>query len=140
MINKTEILVRYQETDQMGVVYHANYFVWFEVGRTDFFKKIGLSYRELETMGILFPVLSCSCKFHSAALYDDLLEVRTRVSAICGIRVCLTYQIYRDDQLLAEGETVHVFVDKNRRPLNMKKLYPNIWEKLNTIVCDGSLA
>lgn len=130
----TKIRVRYAETDKMGVVYHANYLVWFEIGRTDHLKEIGINYRELEEMGIMVPVLEVSCKYIQPARYDDLITVDTVISEVGKAKFKFKYEIKRDidGALLVRGETTHLFVDKNFKPLNLKKQNPEIWEKLNS--------
>lgn len=132
----TDIRVRYSETDQMGVVYHANYFPWFEEARTGYFESIGLAYPELEEQGLLFPLTECSCKFRSPARYADWVTVRVRLTELRGVLVILEYEVTRkaDGRLLATGSTSHVFVDKAFRPLNMKRMRPDIYAKMKELV------
>ena len=112
MIFKTAIRVRYSETDQMGVVYHGNYFTWFEVGRVEMLRTLGFSYRELEAEeNCILPVVEASCRYRQPARYDDLLELQTTVKALRGPILIFSYGLYRDVLLLAEGETKHVVVD-----------------------------
>ena len=80
MINETIIRVRYQETDQMGVVYHSNYFIWFEIGRTEFFRQLDLEYKVMEENNILVPVVDVSCKYKVPAKYDDKIIIKTCIS------------------------------------------------------------
>ena len=108
--------VTYSETDQMGFAYYANYFVWFEIGRTELIRASGLAYRELEEMGFMLPVLEASARYISPVRYDDLLTIRSGVSEFKGIRIRFSYQILRDGLLLAEGMTFHAFMDKDGRP------------------------
>ncbi len=111
--------VRYAETDQMGIVYYANYYVWFEIGRTDFCRQRGFAYRDMEEQDGLFIIVAESrCRYKAPARYDDEIQVRTCVKS-CRKRVLtFGYEIYRPstDELLAEGETVHVITDRHGRP------------------------
>lgn len=115
------IKVRYAETDQMGVVYYANYYVWFEVGRTDYLAKMGYSYRMLEEEGVFLPVTESSCQYKSSARYDDLLTVKTQVTKVKGARLVFAYQVLRGGELLAIGTTVHAFVDSKGGLIKVKK-------------------
>jgi acyl-CoA thioester hydrolase len=110
--------VRYAETDKMGVVYYANFLVWFEVGRTDLLRHAGWSYREMEVEGFSLPVIDAHCEYKEPARYDDELEVRTGGDLLSPIRVQFTYEIVRpaDEALLATGHTVHASLDPSGRP------------------------
>ena len=113
---ETQIRVRYAETDQMGVVYYANYFVWFEVGRVEHLRARGISYKDMETDDdCKIAVVDARCRYKAPARYDDVITIRTRVTRQRGSIVQFDYQIVRaaDGQLLAEGETVHVCIDRN---------------------------
>ena len=112
----TTIRVRFAETDQMGVVYHGNYFAWFEVGRGELLRTLGFSYAVLEKEGCGLPVVEAACRYRRPARYDDLLTVETTVKALRGSIVIFTYALMRDAELLAEGETKHVAVDRDLRP------------------------
>jgi acyl-CoA thioester hydrolase len=113
--------VRYSETDKMGVVYYANYFVWFEVGRTDLLRQSGWNYREMETEGFVLPVIEAQCTYREPAKYDDEIEVRTTGEMLSPVRVKFTYQIVRpaDAATLASGTTVHATLDRNGRPCRL---------------------
>lgn len=110
--------VRYAETDTMGVVYYANYFVWFEVGRCDLLRAVGSTYRELEARGVLLPVIEAHCEFRDPARYDDELEIATTGALLSPVRVEFRYEVVRraDRTLLATGRTVHAAVDSQGRP------------------------
>jgi acyl-CoA thioester hydrolase len=112
------IRVRYAETDQMGVAYHGEYFAWFEVGRTDLLRGRGTTYRELESQGVHLPVIEAQARFLKPALYDDVLEIRTRVKALSGVRISFDYEVHREgtDGPLATGTTAHAAVDDQGRP------------------------
>jgi acyl-CoA thioester hydrolase len=117
----SRIRVRYAETDQMGVVYYANFFVWFEVGRTDLLRASGWSYREMEAGGIGLPVIEAHCAYRRPARYDDDLEIRTRGTLVSPVRVQFDYEVVRpaDDLSLATGRTVHAALDKDGRPCRL---------------------
>ena len=105
----SHVRVRYAETDQMGVVYYANYLVWFEVGRTDLLRQNGWSYREMEVDGYSLPVIDAQCSYKAPAKYDDELEVRTRGGMVSPVRMKFEYEVVRtqDQAVLAIGSTVH---------------------------------
>ncbi len=133
---RTKITVRYAETDSMGVVHHSRYFPWFEVGRTEFFKTCGMSYREVEERGVLLPLLDCYAKFIQGAKYQDDIWVEVKLRRL-GVAKCIfDYRIVRceDECLLAEGYTTHGFTDRNFRPLNLKKSHPEIYTALESLM------
>ena len=113
--------VRYAETDNMGVVYYANYLVWFEVGRTDLLRNAGWSYREMEQEGFSLPVIEAHCEYSQAARYDDLLEIRTTGALLSPVRLRFEYEVARtaDATLLARGHTVHATLGRDGRPCRM---------------------
>jgi acyl-CoA thioester hydrolase len=122
----TEVRVRYAETDQMNVVYYANYLIWFEVGRVELLRKLGFSYRQLEEEhGCILPVIEATCRYRSPARYDDQILIETRPALLRGPVLKFAYRILRkaeegaEPTLLAEGETVHVVCDSqmNKKPL-----------------------
>ena len=131
-VSKTKIKVRYVETDQMGIVHHSNYFVWFEVGRTEFIKELGIKYSDMENMGVLLPLIESGCEYKRGARYEDEIVISTSVTLITPIRMEFKYDIIRenDDKLLAKGFTKHVFVNTNLKPINVKKKYPELWDIL----------
>jgi acyl-CoA thioester hydrolase len=119
----SSVRVRYAETDQMGVVYYANYLVWFEVGRTDLLRHAGWSYRDMETDGFSLPVIDAQCTYRDSAKYDDEIEVRTSGALLSPVRVQFTYQVVRpaDQVTLATGKTVHATLGRNGRPCRLPK-------------------
>ncbi len=122
----TSIRVRYAETDQMGVVYHGNYFTWFEVGRVELLRSLGFSYVDLEQAdGRALPVVEVQCRYRKPARYDDLLLLETTVRALRGPVIVFAYALRRGDDLLAEAESKHVVVDRAMRPSRLPKLYQN---------------
>jgi len=114
----SRVRVRYAETDQMGVVYHANFFIWFEVARTDLLRGAGWTYREMEAEGLSLPVIEAHCSYKQPARYDDELEIRTVGELMSPVRVAFSYEIVRpaDGQSLATGRTVHATIDRDGRP------------------------
>lgn len=117
----SRVRVRYAETDKMGVVYHANYFVWFEVGRTDLLRSLGWTYREMEEDGVSLPVIEAHCQYHRSAKYDDELEVRAEGRMLSPVRMEFTYQVVRreDMAVAASGRTVHAAVDRAGKPCRL---------------------
>jgi acyl-CoA thioester hydrolase len=115
------VRVRYAETDKMGIVYYANYFVWFEIGRTDWLRQTGWTYRDMEAEGLALPVIDASCQYKQGARYDDELEVRTRGTLASAVRIAFDYDVIRraDGVLVATGRTVHATVDRTGRPVRL---------------------
>lgn len=135
MVASSEITVRYQETDQMGIVHHSVYPVWYEVARTDFCKEMGLRYSEMEQMGIMTPIYEVHSHYKSPARYDDVLTIQTRVKRLTPYRIEFYYEIYKDNQLIHYGETIHVWVDAGEfKPLNLKKNFPVVYEMLEQTI------
>jgi acyl-CoA thioester hydrolase len=115
------VRVRYAETDQMRVAYHANFFVWFEVGRTDLLRQIGWSYREMEHAGFQLPVIEAHCRFLKPARYDDEIEIRTVGRLVSAVRVQFEYEAVRvaDEVVAATGQTLHAAVTPAGRPCRL---------------------
>lgn len=103
--------VRYAETDQMGFVHHSNYFVYFEMGRTEMLRSTGLNYKAVEESGFFLVVSKIGCKFHSPARYDDELRLRTKIHRVTYVRIEHAYELYRGETLLAQGESTLACVD-----------------------------
>ncbi len=123
---EARVRVRYAETDQMGVVYHANYLVWFEVGRVEFIRQIGLDYKTMEQEeGALIAVIEAKARYKAPARYDDELAVRTRLAGVRGGIVRFGYQVVRvaDEVVLCEGETVHMVVGRDMKRRAMPERY-----------------
>jgi acyl-CoA thioester hydrolase len=115
--SRTEVTVRYAETDMMGVVYHGSYLPWLEIGRTNLLKEMGLPYRELEAQGYFLPVLEVSVKYARPAKYDDIVTIVTTLRERPVLRIRLEYEVRRGEEILATAETVHAFIDKSGRPV-----------------------
>jgi acyl-CoA thioester hydrolase len=126
----TTFRVRYAETDQMGVVYYANHLIWFEIGRTEFCRRHGFEYRDMEQQdGLSIIVAEAKCRYKSPAHYDDEVEIRTRLSAMRKRVLVFGYEIVRpsDHRLLAEGETTHVIVDRAGRACELPAKYRELF-------------
>lgn len=109
-----EVRVRYAETDKMGVVYHSNYLIYFEIGRTEAMREIGINYADLEEQGYVLAVLESSCKHSASAVYDDLLTVRTRLTAASKVRLTFEYEVLRGEKCLTTGSTTLAFLDREK--------------------------
>jgi len=123
---EARVRVRYAETDQMGVVYHANYLVWFEVGRVEFIRHMGLSYKQMETEeNCMIAVVEANARYRSPARYDDELVVETRLTAVRSSVIRFSYKVLRvsDGTLLCEGQTVHVVVDREMKKTRLPQNY-----------------
>jgi acyl-CoA thioester hydrolase len=121
---RTTLRVRYAETDQMGVVYYANYFVWCEIGRVEFFRELGYDYKQMEIEDDChLPVVEATCRYRAPARYDDEVVIETKVTALRSYVIKFGYRILRPradgEELLAEAETVHVSVDKAMQKRNL---------------------
>ncbi len=110
------IRVRYAETDRMGFLHHANFFVYFEMGRTELLRQRGFSYRDIEDAGHFLVIIDISCKYKRPAHYDDLLILRTSVVRVTHVKIEHKYEVYRDGQVLAEGRSTLACVDREGRP------------------------
>ena len=122
--------VKYYETDQMGVVHHANYLHWFEEARTEYMRKQGVSYKELEESGVILPVSEVNCKYRKPAYYDDLLVIIVKIEKVKRIKVEFEYEIKKDENLILTGSSSHPFVDEEFNPLHLKREKPKLWEQI----------
>ncbi|WP_019156743.1 acyl-CoA thioesterase [Robertmurraya massiliosenegalensis] len=122
-----EIEVRYAETDQMGVVYHSNYLVWMEVGRTTLIKQLGFNYAELEQEGIISPVLDIHVSYKRPLRYGETATVNTWIEEYDGLKVTYGYEIFTEDgEIAVTGQSIHVCVKKDSfRPISIKRKYPD---------------
>jgi len=126
--HETEVRVRYAETDQMGIVHHSNYLVWFEAARSELCRSKGFSYKEMEDEGdALLVVAEAYVRYKSPAFYEDILTVRTHVSEVRSRSIRFTYEVHRklDDTLVAEGETLHLVTGKDKKV----RLLPDIYRQ-----------
>jgi acyl-CoA thioester hydrolase len=132
LVSRSQITVRYDETDMMGVVYHGSYLPWFEVGRTNLLKESGLPYRSLEDQGYFLPVIEAGAKYLRPARYDDTLTIVTTLKERPLLRIRLDYEVRRGEELLVTGFTVHGFINKAGVPVRppveftdrMRALFP----------------
>ena len=132
----TELRARYAETDAMGVVYYANYLTWFELGRTDWIRAHGVTYREMEEQGFLLPVVEVRCSYKASARYDDSVRVATTATALTPARISFAYRVTRAESgggetLLAEGGTDHVFLTRDGKIARLNR-HPDLWTRLVT--------
>jgi acyl-CoA thioester hydrolase len=129
----SELRVRYAETDAMGLVYYANYLVWFELGRTEWIRAHGVTYREFEEHGILLPVVHASCDYRRSARYDDLIRIETTVTKLTRASVAFAYRVLRAEpgpqELLVEGRTEHAFMSREGRVTRLDRNSP-FWTTL----------
>lgn len=126
--SRTTVRVRYAETDQMGVVYYANYFVWCEIGRVEYFRQLGHDYKQMELEDDChLPVVEANCRYRTPARYDEEIVIETRVTMLRGAVMKFGYRLLRLDdgaqQLLAQAETVHVCVDRQMQKRNLPERY-----------------
>jgi acyl-CoA thioester hydrolase len=129
---EARIRVIYGDTDQMGVVYHANYFRYFEFSRMEFFRARGGSYRELERDGYMLPIVDASCQYKAPARYDDLLVIRPRVSEVRPASLAFTYEVFRQDEpatLLCTGRTLHACIGRNGKPQRLPEALKRLLEE-----------
>ena len=114
--DEIQIRVRYAETDRMGLLHHANYFVYFEQARTELLRKRGMTYRDMEDAGHLLVIVDLGCKYKKPAYYDDVLTLRTIVERVTHVKIVHRYEVLRDGVLLAEGHSTLACVDRDGRP------------------------
>lgn len=128
--------VNYYETDQMGIVHHSNYIRYFEEARMDMMDHLGMGYAGIEEAGLLIPVMFVDCQYLQPLLYGDQFVVSTRMTKFDGIKMEISYEIHKEDGtvLCTTGHSGHCFLDKEMKPVRMKRLYPEIYKKLKEIV------
>jgi len=121
VVRKTRLRVRYADTDRMGVAYYANYLVWFEVGRTEWLRETGWTYREMESDGLALPVIEAHCAYRQPARYDDEIEIATRATLLSPVRLRFDYEVTRSAHgiVTASGYTVHAAIDGTGKPCRL---------------------
>ena len=132
VVNESRIRVRYAETDQMGVVYHANHFIWFEVGRVELLRQLGFSYKDMEQQDNCFiAVVDARCRYKAPAVYDDEIIVRTWLKNIRESVIHFAYELVRveDGSLLAEGETTHIVADAQMQKTALPEKYMKVFRE-----------
>lgn len=135
MISQTKITVRYAETDKMGIVHHSVYPIWYEAARTEAIRKIGMTYSALEKNGIMTPLVELNSKYIFPAEYEDVLTINVEIAKLTPARVVFNYQIFKEgiEKPINTGSTVHAWVGKDLKPINLKKQYPDIFEKVSQL-------
>ena len=135
---QSSLEVRYGETDAMGVVYYANYFNYFEVGRTHFFRHWGMDYAQMEKEGLFAPCIDAHCQYLAPARYGDELVLQTRLCTVKGVRLVFEYDLFLNgrDKPIARGSTTHACVNAAGRPLALGKHHPQLWQRLKDAVSD----
>lgn len=130
------IRVRYAETDAMGIVYHTNYLVWFEIARTELFRSCGLPYTNFEANGLALAVVEANARYRAAAKYDDEIELRAELDEFGPRKVRFKYEITREGLLLCEGYTTHVFVNREGKAVSaaLNPLWSEVRERLSSDV------
>ena len=127
----TEIIPRYQETDQMGIIHHSVYPIWYECGRTDFCKDLGMPYHIVEERGLFLALIDLNVKYHQPAKYGEKLNLVTKIVHLTGVRVVFGYELFNEKQeLLNTGSTTLVWLNKKLKPLNIKKHHIDIYNLL----------
>jgi acyl-CoA thioester hydrolase len=135
MQTKSFFKARYAETDQMGIIHHSNYAVWFEIGRTDFLKEEGFHYSEIEARGLCLPLYDLHCRFKAPAKYNDDIIIVTGLKQFSPVRLCFYYHVCNasNGESLATGETMHAWTDKSLKPVDVRKIAPDIYSVLERI-------
>lgn len=129
-VNETKLRVRYAETDQMGVVYHSNHLIWFEVGRVEFLRQMGFSYRDMEREdGLFIAVAEAKCRYRAPVYYDEEVVVRTRLKTVRGSVIIFSYELAhaKTGALLAEGETTHIVTNSDMKTAALPDKYLNVF-------------
>jgi acyl-CoA thioester hydrolase len=129
-VNETRLRVRYAETDQMGVVYHSNHLIWFEVGRVEFMRELGFSYRDMERDdGRFIAVVEVKCRYKAPVHYDEEVVVRTQLKKVRESVIIFTYELEQAETgvLLAEGETTHIVTDSNMKVSSLPEKYLRVF-------------
>jgi acyl-CoA thioester hydrolase len=140
-ICETTLRVRYAETDQMAVVYHSNYLIWFEVGRVELMRQLGFTYREMEEDGIYLPVVEVKCRYKHPARYDEEVTIRTRVEQTRPSLLRFHYEAVRksDGRLLATGESIHVVVGRDLKRVHLTAKYQDAISRATGAVASEAL-
>lgn len=111
-----KLRVRYAESDQMGIAYYSNYFVWFETARTELMRECGIPYTDMEKKGLFLPASECHCSYTAPVRYDDLIEIRCLITEVRTRAVRFEYEVVRGEIVAARGYTIHVCTDRNAKP------------------------
>lgn len=136
MTSKSIIVVRYAETDQMGIVHHSVYPIWYEVARTDFIKKIGIAYSNMEKEGIMTPVVEVKSKYLRPAFYEEELTIETKIKQLNPAKIEFEYFVYKQNinEPINIGVTLHAWTNNNLKLINLKKTHPNIYKLVENVL------
>lgn len=129
--NRFSFKVRYEETDRMGIVYHSNYIVWFDMGRTEFLRALGYAYSDLEKEGVWLPIIEVGCTYKNPAKYDEEVTVETHIEELTRVKIRFGYKVYRGEELLVEGFTVQAFTTDKLKPIGLNRVRPDIYKMLS---------
>ena len=128
MKSETKLIARYAETDQMGIIHHSVYPVWFEAARTDFIKSFGLSYSELEQQGVMLPLSGLCCHYHRPGHYEDEITVVTAIEKLTAATLTLRYEVFNQHgELLCDGTTTHGWTDLSLKPISLRHRLPHLF-------------
>ena len=134
-ISELQIRARYAETDMMGIIHHSVYPVWYEAARTEYIKQAGITYTQLEKQGVMLPLSELNCRYFRPVHYEDEVIIITDILKVSAAKILFGYKVILADQLMAQGSTTHGFVSSETfRPVNLKKLMPDFYEKLQASV------
>lgn len=123
--------VKYYETDKMGITHHSNYIRFMEEARIEWMSHIGFSYKKCEDLGMISPVVSVNCRYKKNTTFDDVISIRVQLKKYNGLKLTVEYEMMKEDEVVAIGETEHCFLNQNGIPLRIKKEYPELDEVLN---------
>ncbi|HEX3077470.1 MAG TPA: thioesterase family protein [Lachnospiraceae bacterium] len=125
----------YYETDQMGIIHHSNYIRWFEEARMDYLSQMGFGYARMEELGIISPVLSVNCNYKSVVKFSDTVMIQPRITSFNGIKMVLNYEIkdQKTGQLRTTGESQHCFVDRDFKPISLKKVNTHLYDLIRSV-------
>ena len=134
---ETHIVARYAETDQMGIIHHSVYPIWFEAARTEYIKYAGITYTQLEQSGVMMPLSELTCRYLRPVHYEDEVIIVTQTQKLSYAKMTFGYQVFLNGDLMAEGTTTHGFVSTETfRPVNLKKVMPDFYAKLQESVAE----
>lgn len=122
--------VRYQETDKMAIVYHANYIIYFDMGRTEFMRSLGYEYDRIEGEGVWLPIIEVGCQYKSPAHYDEEITITTYIEEITRVKIRFKYEVKRGEELLVEGFTVQAFTTDKLKPIALNRANPELYNLL----------
>lgn len=128
---RSKIRARYPECDRMGIVYHSNYIIWFDIARTEFLRSLGYSYKELEDEGVWLPVIEVGCKYKSPVKYDEEVEIEAYIEKLSRVKITFGYKVYKGNEVMIEGTTSHGFTNNKLKPIGLNRVRPEVFERLS---------